>query len=83
MPEVSNYEPRAALDGGLDGFAAYRHLVPNLPHLLTPTGVAVLEFGPGQLETIAGMGRAVGLAVAARHDLAGNPRALVLCPELP
>ena len=83
MPEVARYEPRGALDGGSDGFAAFRQLVPLLPDLMVPTGIAVLEFGPGQLDTIAGLGRMAGMAVAARHDLMGNPRALVLTLELP
>jgi release factor glutamine methyltransferase len=83
MPEVARYEPRGALDGGSDGFAAFRQLVPLLPDLMVPTGMAVLEFGPGQLDTVAGLGRMAGMAVAARHDLAGNPRALVLSLELP
>jgi release factor glutamine methyltransferase len=83
MPEVARYEPRAALDGGSDGFAAFRRLIPMLPDLMAPTGIAVLEFGPGQLDTIAGLGRMAGMTVAARHDLAGNPRALVLGLELP
>ena len=36
-----------------------------------------------QLDTVAGLGRMAGMAVAARHDLMGNPRALVLGLELP
>ena len=31
MPDVARYEPRTALDGGADGFAAYRRLIPALP----------------------------------------------------
>jgi release factor glutamine methyltransferase len=83
MPEVVDYEPRSALDGGAAGLAVFRHLVPVLPHLMTPSGIAVLEFGPGQLEAIAGLARMAGMTVAARHDLAGNPRALVLGLEVP
>lgn len=83
MPEVARYEPRGALDGGSDGLAAFRQLIPLLPRLMAPTGIAVLEVGPGQLDTIAGLGRMAGMSVAARHDLAGNPRALVLGLELP
>ena len=83
MPEVARYEPRTALDGGADGFAAYRRLIPALPRLLTPTGVAVLEIGAGQAETAVGLARQAGLAAESRPDLAGIPRALVLRPALP
>jgi len=78
MPEVANYEPRAALDGGADGFAAYRRLFPVLPGLLTPEGIAVLEIGAGQAENAMGLGRQAGFAPEPRPDLAGIPRALVL-----
>jgi release factor glutamine methyltransferase len=78
MPEVTRYEPRGALDGGLDGFAAYRRLLPGLPRLLHPEGVAVLELGAGQLTPVAELALRAGLRVAARPDLRGIPRALIL-----
>ena len=56
MPEVARHEPRTALDGGPDGFAAWRRLLPALPRLLAPEGVAVLEIGAGQAETADGVG---------------------------
>ena len=34
MPEVACHEPRTALDGGADGYSAYRRLIPGLPRLL-------------------------------------------------
>ena len=37
-----------ALDGGADGLAAYRRIIPSLPHLFRPDAVAVLELGIGQ-----------------------------------
>ena len=83
MPEVARYEPRTALDGGTDGAAAYRRLVPGLARLLTPTGVAVLEIGAGQAETAVGLARQAGLATELRPDLRGIPRALVLRPAPP
>ena len=47
-PDVSRFEPRAALDGGPDGLAAYRALAKLLPGLLKPGGHALLEIGVGQ-----------------------------------
>ncbi len=79
MPEVADHEPKSALDGGRDGFDAYRTLLPTLPALLNPNGVAVLELGQGQHETVEKLARQAGLHLAAlRHDLAGIARALVL-----
>ena len=78
MPEVSRREPRAALDGGPDGFAAYRYLFPILPQLLTRQGVAILEIGAGQAATAKTLAEQANLCVELRPDLAGIPRALVM-----
>jgi release factor glutamine methyltransferase len=80
MPEVARYEPRSALDGGADGFSAYRRLVPDLARLLAPGGVAVLEVGAGQAPTVARLARSAGFASHQHHDLSGIARALVLRP---
>ena len=60
------------------GSAAYRAIIPGLPGLLQPSGVAVLELGIGQLEPVATMARQAGLTASARPDFAEIPRALVL-----
>lgn len=78
MPEVARHEPAGALDGGPDGLDAYRRIIPVLPGLLMPGGAAVLEVGRGQADPVAAMADRAGLAVQARADLAGIPRALVL-----
>jgi release factor glutamine methyltransferase len=79
MPEVAGHEPSRALDGGPDGFAAYRRIVAALPALLAPGGVAVLEAGLGQAQGIAALGEAHGLVhLGTRPDLAGIARAVVL-----
>jgi release factor glutamine methyltransferase len=79
MPEVARYEPRAALDGGADGLDAYRTILPDLPRLLAPDGIAVLELGIGQAGPVAGLAYAAGLQqVALQPDLGGIARALVL-----
>lgn len=78
-PEVVRHEPRAALDGGEDGLDAYRAILPDLPRLLAPGGIAVLELGFGQAESVASLARAAGLAeVELRQDLGGVPRAFAL-----
>jgi release factor glutamine methyltransferase len=79
MPDVSVYEPRLCLDGGADGYDAYRRIVPALPSLLTPRGVSVLELGAGQAATVAALAGQAGLRSDVRGDLAGTARAIVLC----
>ncbi len=79
MPEVARHEPASALDGGADGLAAYRRIIADLPRVLAPRGVAVLELGQGQQAAVAALGRAAGLKPeACSADLGGVPRALVL-----
>jgi hypothetical protein len=79
MPEVARHEPASALDGGADGLGAYRHIVAELPRLLAPHGVAVLELGQGQQAAVEALARLAGLTPeACRADLGGVPRALVL-----
>ncbi len=78
MPEVAEHEPATCLDGGADGYDAYRRIVPTLPRLLDPGGIAVLEVGIGQADTVAAMGPDAGLAATIRCDLAGTARAIVL-----
>jgi len=79
QPEVRDFDPRPALDGGPDGLAAYRAIASQVRCLLAPDGVLVLELGAGQLATVRAIFAAAGLALAAeRHDLSGVVRALVL-----
>ena len=75
MPEVAQYEPGRALDGGVDGLDAYRRIVAALPGLLAPGGVAVLELGAGQAGQVAAL---VSGPVAFRADLGGIRRAMVV-----
>ncbi len=47
-PEVSLFEPKLALDGGVDGLDPYRILIAQLPKHLRSGGWVVLEVGEGQ-----------------------------------
>jgi release factor glutamine methyltransferase len=78
MPEVACHEPGRALDGGLDGYDAYRAILPLLKDYLEPDGAAILELGFGQANYVAGLAREAGLDAALRLDLAGISRAIVL-----
>jgi len=84
MPEVALYEPASALDGGMDGLAAYRRVVAALPSLLKAQGVAIVELGAGQAEAVLALAAAEGLvSLGVRDDLGGIPRALTLRREAP
>ena len=48
QPEVRDYEPPGALDGGVDGLDYYRLIVPSAPGHLNPGGWLVVEVGIDQ-----------------------------------
>ncbi len=77
--EVRLHDPALALDGGADGLDPYREILSDLPRLLAPGGVAVLEHGAGQSDAVAAIAREQGLEVATvATDLSGERRALAL-----
>jgi release factor glutamine methyltransferase len=79
MPEVARHEPASALDGGADGLDAYRAILADLPRLLAPRGLAVLELGAGQAAAVGALAQARGLGVVGlRADLGGIARAIIL-----
>lgn len=77
-PSVSDYEPAEALFAGRDGLDDYRVLVPQLPALIAPSGVVVLEIGALQADAVSQIAARAGFASELRPDLAGRARALVL-----
>ncbi|GLR83921.1 peptide chain release factor N(5)-glutamine methyltransferase [Bradyrhizobium iriomotense] len=76
--EVRDYDPRLALDGGNDGFDAYRALIPQAAQLLAPGGALVVEAGQGQARGIETLMAAAALEVERppKADLAGVLRAV-------
>jgi release factor glutamine methyltransferase len=48
QPEVRDFDPCAALDGGADGLDFYRRLAREAKSFLKPDGRIMLEFGDGQ-----------------------------------
>jgi release factor glutamine methyltransferase len=76
-PEVRNYDPAIALDGGSDGLNGYRALAKSAPYLLASGGWLIVELGVAQEAAVRTLFTNVGLTVnAVRSDLAGIPRAL-------
>jgi release factor glutamine methyltransferase len=76
-PDVREYDPRHALDGGPDGLAAYRAIATSAPRLLSPAGHLVVEIGAAQEAAVRQLFTQGGLAIASvRHDLSGTPRVI-------
>nr|WP_240704834.1 peptide chain release factor N(5)-glutamine methyltransferase [Croceicoccus sediminis] len=76
-PDVRDHEPAEALFAGKDGLDDYRILVPVLPELLAPGGIAVIEIGSRQADAVTAIGEKSGLSAAMYRDLGNNPRALL------
>lgn len=76
-PEVRDFDPALALDGGSDGLECYRAIAADAPRLLAPGGRVIVELGAGQEPPVRALFTKAGLTVgAARNDLAAIPRAL-------
>lgn len=50
MPDVRDFEPRLALDGGEDGLAIVRRIVDEAPRHLAPGGLLAMEVGAGEAD---------------------------------
>jgi release factor glutamine methyltransferase len=76
-PEVRDYDPAIALDGGMDGLDGYRSIAGEARRLLAPGGRLIVELGAEQESAVRALFTKAGLtAGSARKDLAGIPRAL-------
>ena len=76
--DVRDHDPRAALDGGADGLAAYRALLPGLVAHLAPDGVGAVECGWTQGEAVEALFLDAGLGgVTVHRDLAGIQRVVL------
>lgn len=78
-PEVRDFEPREALDGGDDGLAIIRQLFREAADRLGTNGTAIVEFGYGQEEGVRDAVSQASLAlVKICDDLQGIPRTVVV-----
>ena len=67
--------PRQALDGGLDGLDAYRHICRIAPDYLETGGHLVLEIGHNQLQQVSDLMRAEGFQnLSVDNDLEARAR---------
>jgi release factor glutamine methyltransferase len=78
QPEVRDYDPRGALDGGADGLDYSRRLAAESAPFLKPEGRLMVEFGDGQAERLREMFQEEKWIVEAiADDYTRRPRFLV------
>jgi release factor glutamine methyltransferase len=78
-PEVRDWDPHQALDGGPDGLTYYRRIFAEAPSLLSDGADVVLEVGDGQADAVLELGSRAGFVpLGSRTDLAGTPRVVLL-----
>ena len=77
-PEVAEHEPAEALYAGAEGLDDYRRLAPELGRLIAPGGLAAVEIGFDQAESVSALLESEGLRPRLARDLAGRPRAMLI-----
>lgn len=78
QPEVRDYDPRAALDGGPDGLSFFRHLAAAAGEFLKSQGRILLEFGDGQENDVADLfGNENWIVERVLADYTHRPRILI------
>lgn len=82
MPDVRDWEPSLALDGGAGGLEPFRRLLADAARVLKPGGWLAVEHGHGQRRRILDL-PAPGLGLLeAYDDIAGLERCIVWCRKL-
>ncbi|NLJ41589.1 MAG: peptide chain release factor N(5)-glutamine methyltransferase [Clostridiales bacterium] len=78
-PQVKDYEPIKALDGGEDGLDFYRRLAEGAPDFLLPGGLWAVEVGYNQAQQVAEILETAGCYgdIGFIKDLAGYNRVVV------
>ncbi len=75
-PEVRQFEPAGALDGGADGLACLGHIINTAPDYLKPEGVLILEIGYDQRMAVEDLGHRRGAyqSITVEKDYSGLDR---------
>ena len=78
QPEVRDFDPKVALDGGVDGLDFYRLIALQAGAFLKPAGKVMVEFGDGQAEAIRNIfGAEKWIVEAVKEDYSQRARILV------
>ena len=76
--DVANFEPRLALDGGLDGLSEIRKVIKKSSELIKKNGKFVLEIGFDQKNKVNNLLKREGFYINSNQkDLANNDRCIV------
>jgi release factor glutamine methyltransferase len=79
--EVRDFDPRLALDGGIDGLAAYRRILTESRRILTPQGWLLVELGIDQATDVSAIANQCGFTdIRIYQDLAGADRVVAARP---
>ncbi len=77
-PEVRDFDPYRALNGGIDGLDAYRAIATGAQAFLEKDGIVGVEIGFDQKDSVTGVFAASGFALQqAARDYGDNDRVLV------
>lgn len=75
MPEVRDFEPRIALDGGSDGLDFYRRIIEEAPVHMRKGAMIFLEIGYDQAAAVSGLLKDRGFSdIEIVKDYSGNDR---------
>lgn len=82
-PEVRQFDPRRALDGGPDGLDYYRDLARGAGNLLKPDGRLATEFGDGQeMQVVSAFETENWIVEWVLKDYTQRPRLLMACKKM-
>ena len=76
--DITNYEPKIALDGGIDGLDLIKKVIYKSSYLLKSNGMLALEIGLGQYQKISRILKNCGLREISKvHDYKRNVRCII------
>lgn len=79
QPEIRNYEPIHALNGGADGLSFYRKIIPEAKKYLKKNGFLMFEIGSGQADAVKDIAMAEGyMHISLRKDFADIDRVITI-----
>ncbi len=84
-PEIREWEPTIALDGGVDGIDSYRRIIGEGHKYLAPGGAIVLEIGVDMASAVVGLFSRCGCygPASVHQDYAGKDRVIAAMKSLP
>ena len=76
--DVAEFEPKLALNGGLDGLSEIRKVIKKTSELIKKNGKFILEIGFDQKNRVINLLRKEGFYINSTHkDLGNNDRCIV------